>query len=152
MENVIIEKYAKLVSTAMKNREKDLLETYKMVKNVMFNYTKQEGTPVLDEDAELNILLKIAKELNGDIEDRRKANRLDLIPDIEKQLNIVNGLLPKPATAEDIDAEIAKYVANNGAFDNKSMGKVIGYVKGQFKNVDGSLVSKRVLAYIKSNA
>ena len=58
------------------------------------------------------------------------------------ELEILNGFLPKEATAADIYAYLDEHYPSG--VDQKMMGKVIGEVKAAFKRADGRLISECV--------
>lgn len=146
--NPIITKYDELIKTSMKAREKEKLNTYKLIKAKVLEFKTQKNAPELNEAAEIQILNKMVKVLQGDIEDRKKANRLEQIPEFEAQLKYVQELLPKAASEDDIKSVVEKYISDNGNYTQKEIGKVIGYIKKTFNNVDGSMMTRIVKSYI----
>ena len=52
------------------------------------------------------------------------------------------------ASEDEVKTVIEKYIADNGNYTQKEMGKVIGFVRSQFKLVDGAMVSNMVKSYI----
>lgn len=150
--NKVIEKYDILIKTAMKAREKEKLNTYKLVKARMLEYKtgdvdKNGNYPVLDEKSELQILNKMVKEIQGDIDIRKESNsHLDEIDEFTNQMNYIKELLPKMASEDEVNAVIDKYISDNGSYSQKEMGKVIGFVRSSFKAVDGGMVAKLVKA------
>lgn len=150
-EHPIIVKYNDLIKDAMKAREKEKLNTYKLVKARMLEYKtgdkdKNGNYPVLDEKSEIQILNKMVKELQGDIEIRKNTNRVDEINEFTHQMNYIKDLLPKMASEDEVNAVIDKYIADNGNYSQKEMGKVIGFVRSSFKAVDGGMVANLVKA------
>ena len=150
-EHPIIVKYNDLIKDAMKAREKEKLNTYKLVKARMLEYKtgdkdKNGNYPVLDEKSEIQILNKMVKELQGDIEIRKNTNRVDEINEFTHQMNYIKDLLPKMASEDEVNAVIDKYIADNGNYSQKEMGKVIGFVRSSFKAVDGGMVATLVKA------
>lgn len=150
-EHPIIVKYNDLIKDAMKAREKEKLNTYKLVKARMLEYKtgdkdKNGNYPVLDEKSEMQILNKMVKELQGDIEIRKNTNRVDEINEFTHQMNYIKDLLPKMASEDEVNAVIDKYIADNGNYTQKEMGKVIGFVRSSFKAVDGGMVANLVKA------
>ena len=151
--NKVIEKYDELIKNAMKAREKEKLNTYKLVKARMLEYKtgdvdKNGNYPVLDEKSEMQILNKMVKELQGDIEIRKQVNRLDEVEEFTTQMNFIKDLLPKMASEDEVKFVIEKYISDNGNYTQKDMGKVIGFVRSSFKAVDGGMVAKLVKSYI----
>lgn len=150
-EHPIIVKYNDLIKDAMKAREKEKLNTYKLVKARMLEYKtgdkdKNGNYPVLDEKSEMQILNKMVKELQGDIEIRKNTNRVDEINEFTHQMNYIKDLLPKMASQDEVNAVIDKYIADNGNYSQKEMGKVISFVRSSFKAVDGGMVATLVKA------
>ena len=148
--NVVIQKYDELIKNAMKAREREKLNTYKLVKARLLEYKtgdvdKNGKYPVLDEKSELQILNKMVKELQGDIEIRQVTNsHLDEVEEFTHQMNYIKDLLPKMASENEVNAVIDKYISDNGNYTQKEMGKVIGFVRSSFKAVDGGMVAKLV--------
>lgn len=152
-ENPIIEKYNNLIKDAMKAREKEKLNTYKLVKAKLLEYKtgdkdKQGNYPVLDEKSEVAILNKMIKELQGDIKIRKDANRLEEIEEFTHQMNYIMELVPKMATPDEITDVVKQYISDNGNYTQKDMGKVIAFVRSSFKNVDGGTVARIVKSFI----
>lgn len=147
-QNVIISKYDKLIMSSMKAREKDKLNTYKLIKAKLLEFKTQKNSPELNETSEVQILNKMVKEIQGDIDIRKSANRLEAIPEFEAQISCINELLPKAATESDIETVVNDYIAKNGNYSQKEMGIVIKFVKSQFTNADGSIIAKIVKSHI----
>lgn len=152
-EHPIIVKYNDLIKDAMKAREKEKLNTYKLVKARMLEYktgaADQDGNyPVLDEKVEIQLLNKMVKELQGDIKTRLSVGRTAEAAEFTEQMNYIKELLPKMASEDEVKTVIEKYIADNGNYTQKEMGKVIGFVRSQFKLVDGAMVSNIVKSYI----
>lgn len=148
--NKVIEKYDILIKDAMKTREKEKLNTYKLIKARLLEYKTGDkdnngNYPVLDEKSEMQILNKMVKELQGDIEIRQKTNsHLDEVEEFTHQMNYIKELLPKMASEDEVNAVIDKYISDNGNYSQKEMGKVIGFVRSSFNAVDGGMVAKLV--------
>ena len=152
-EHPIIVKYNDLIKDAMKAREKEKLNTYKLVKARMLEYktgaADQDGNyPVLDEKTEIQLLNKMVKELQGDIKTRLSVGRTAEAAEFTEQMNYIKEFLPKMASEDEVKTVIEKYIADNGNYTQKEMGKVIGFVRSQFKLVDGAMVSNIVKSYI----
>lgn len=154
-EHPIIEKYNNLIKDAMKARDKEKLNTYKLVKAKLLEYKtgdkdKQGNYPVLDEKSEVTILNKMIKELQGDIKIRETVNRLEDVEEFTHQMNYIMELVPKMATDDEITDVVKQYISDNGNYTQKDMGKVMAFVRGSFKNVDGGIAARIVKNYINS--
>lgn len=71
------------------------------------------------------ILQKTVKELNEEMDAYKKAGYADRICDIERQLNVVQGFLPKMLSREQIKEIISK-------LDDKTLPSVMKYFKANY--------------------
>lgn len=61
--------------------------------------------------------------------------------ELPKQLEILNALIPKAATENDLIDFVAEYVQNNPGLTTKDMGLVMGELKAKFAVFDGKVAS-----------
>jgi uncharacterized protein YqeY len=104
----------------------------------------------LDDAAVIAIVDKLIKQRKDSISQFAGAGRTDLVDKETAELQVLEGYLPQRLGADEIDAEVAKIVAELGASGPGDMGKVMGAVKTRLAGkADMSLVSaavKRALA------
>lgn len=141
MENVILTKYSELIKEAMKAREVVKCETYKLIKTKLQNYMTQPGTPEVTEAVEIQTLNKMIKELVDERDNNAKLNKTERVDELNAQIAVVEALLPKQATEEEINNAIDTYISENGAITQKDMGSVMKYLGETFKNIDRKLAS-----------
>ena len=141
MENVILTKYSELIKEAMKAREVVKRETYKLIKTKLQNYMTQPGTPEVTEAVEIQTLNKMIKELVDERDNNAKLNKTERVDELNAQIAVVEALLPKQATEEEINNAIDTYISENGAITQKDMGTVMKYLGETFKNIDRKLAS-----------
>lgn len=141
MENVILTKYSELIKEAMKAREVVKRETYKLIKTKLQNYMTQPGTPEVTEAVEIQTLNKMIKELVDERDNNAKLNKTERVDELNAQIAVVEVLLPKQATEEEINNAIDTYISENGAITQKDMGAVMKYLGETFKNIDRKLAS-----------
>ena len=141
MENVILTKYSELIKEAMKAREVVKRETYKLIKTKLQNYMPQPGTPEVTEAVEIQTLNKMIKELVDERDNNAKLNKTERVDELNAQIAVVEALLPKQATEEEINNAIDTYISENGAITQKDMGSVMKYLGETFKNIDRKLAS-----------
>ncbi|WQJ52131.1 MAG: tRNA amidotransferase [Hatfieldvirus porci] len=141
MENVILTKYSELIKEAMKAREVVKRETYKLIKTKLQNYMTQPGTPEVTEAVEIQTLNKMIKELVDERDNNAKLNKTERVDELNAQIAVVEALLPKQATEEEINNAIDTYISENGAITQKDMGSVMKYLGETFKNIDRKLAS-----------
>ena len=149
MENTIVTKYTKMIMSAMKAGNKQEAETYKLVKAKMMEFLTQKNAPVLDESAEANILNKMVKERNDSADIYNKNNRPELAAKELAEACIIEDLLPKAATKEEIEAVLDNRIKEVGPLTQKDMGTTIKWLKTQFTNIDGQLAAQVVKSRIQ---
>lgn len=146
MENVIITKYSELLKEAMKAQDVVKREMYKFIKSRLQNYMTQPGTPELTDAVEIQTLNKILKELIDERDNNAKLNKEDRVKELNGQIEVVQTLLPKQATEEEITAAIDDYIKSNGTITQKDMGAMMSYLGGKFTNLDRKLASTLIRA------
>ena len=147
MQNEIVNKYTAKIMEAVKNGNKKEAETYKLIKAKLMEFVTQKNAPKLNEAEEVKILNKMIKERIDSANVYKNANRNDLAENEMQEVTIIEKLVPKAASEDEINACVKEYINSNGAISQKSMGLVIKYVKEKLKNVDGALAAK----IVKSN-
>ena len=135
-----------LIKTEMKSGDKSALETYKLVKTKITEFKTQKNAPEYTEAVEIGILQKMVKERRETAQIYRDNQREDLATREETEAKVIEKLLPKPVTEEDI----TKYVLENypSGIDKKQMGLVIKEIKNALVGADGGLVSRIVREYL----
>ena len=105
-----------------------------------------EKIRALDEAETIQIIQTLVKQRKESIEQFTKGNRPELAEKETKELGILESYLPAGASAAEMDAAIAKAIAETGASSMKQMGAVVKAAKSalQGKTVDGKTLSDRV--------
>jgi len=99
----------------------------------------------LDDAAVIAIVDKLIKQRKDSISQFASAGRTDLVDKETAEQQVLEGYLPQRLGADEIDAEVAKIVAELGASGPGDMGKVMGAVKTRLAGkADMSLVSAAV--------
>ncbi|UOY94053.1 GatB/YqeY domain-containing protein [Ectobacillus sp. JY-23] len=129
---------------AMKNKEKERLSVIRMVKAALQNEAiKMQRT--LNEDEELTVLSREAKQRKDSLLEFEKAGREDLVNKVKDEMKVLETYMPKQLTEEELTAIIRDVIAATGASSKADMGKVMGAVIPKTKGkADGSLVNKLV--------
>jgi uncharacterized protein YqeY len=106
----------------------------------------------LDEEGDLAVIAKQAKQRRESIKDAEAAGRPDLVAVEQKELTICESYLPRMMTADEIRPVAEQVILDVGATGMQDMGRVMGQLMPQLKgNADGGLVSRVVRTHIQSN-
>ena len=136
------------LKTAMKSGDVVRKDTIRALKSAIKNAEIAGGDTLSDEDV-LKVLIKQAKQRKDPIEQFRKANRLDLSEQEEKELAVIEAYLPKQLSDDEI-AERAKLVIADLGIDNmKGMGQVMQRLSKDLAGIaDGKRISQVVRALL----
>ena len=115
------------IKAAMKARDKVRLDTLRNIKKVFLEAKTAPGANDTLNDADaLKIISKLAKQGRETAATYVQAGRQDLSEAELAQVDVLESYLPKQLTAEEIEAEVKKIIAEVGAASMKEMGKVMG--------------------------
>ena len=139
------------IKEAMKARDKVRLETLRNIKKVFIEAMTAPGAnDTLEDPAALKILAKLAKQGKESAETFNAQNRQDLADAELAQVKVIEEYLPKPLSAEEIEAFVKDIISQTGASSIKDMGKVMGMASKQMAGkADGKMISdivKKLLA------
>ena len=130
------------IMEAMKSKNKIASETFKLIKAKILEFKTQKNAPEYTEEAEIKLLQKMVKEREESAKIYKDAGRNELANDELAQVSIINELLPKIASQEDVENYLNEKYPNG--IEKKSMGVVIKEVKSEFIGVDGAMVANIV--------
>jgi uncharacterized protein YqeY len=141
------EQIQKDIVTAMKAKDEMKLSVLRMVKSA-FQLREVEKMRKLDEAESITLLQTLLKQRKESIDQFTKGGRQDLVDKEVKEAAILETYLPAGASDAEMDAAIAKAIADTGATSMKQMGAVVKAAKEILtgKSVDGKLLSDRVRA------
>lgn len=132
------------MKAAMKAKDKESLQTIRMLKSALQNEQLKNQTE-LSEDEELTVLSREKKQRNDSLAEFKSAGRDDLVSKTERELEIVNKYLPAQLTEEEIIEIVRQTVQDTNASSMQDMGKVMGAVMPKVKGkADGGLVNRIV--------
>lgn len=130
------------IMEAMKSKNKIASETFKLIKAKILEFKTQKNAPEYTEEAEIKLLQKMVKEREESAKIYKDAGRNELVDAELAQVAIINELLPKIASQEDVENYLNNKYPNG--IEKKSMGIVIREVKSEFVGVDGAMVANIV--------
>lgn len=140
----MIEKIREEIKTAMKNGNKERLETLRMI---LSELTKEEidSRKPLDDEAAAKVLKRSIKKRKESIEQFRAGNRMDLVAREEAQLKIIDEFCPQQLSAEEVEKIVIAAIAETGAKGKQDTGKVMKVVMGKYGGqVDGKVIQQIV--------
>lgn len=130
------------IMEAMKSKNKIASETFKLIKAKILEFKTQKNAPEYTEEAEIKLLQKMVKEREESAKIYKDAGRNELADAELAQVSIINELLPKIASQEDVENYLNEKYPNG--IEKKSMGIVIKEVKSAFVGVDGAMAANIV--------
>ena len=134
------------MKAAMKGGEKDRLGVIRLV-NAAIKQREVDERIVLDDAQVLAVLEKMLKQRKDSVTQYEGAGREDLAAVERYEMGVIEAYMPAKMSAAEIDAIVAKAIADAGATSAKDMGKVIGLVRPQVAGrADMGAVSQRVKA------
>ena len=139
------EKIQKDLTDAMRSKDELRLSVLRGIKSAI-QYKETEKIRALDETECIQLLQTLVKQRKESIDQFTKGNRQDLVEKETKELAIIETYLPAGASEAEMDAAIAKAIADTGATSMKQMGGVVKAAKEALtgKAVDGKALSDRV--------
>ncbi len=133
------------LKTAMKAKDQLRMEVILIIKAALLN-KEIEIKKNLD-DAEMSkVMTTLVKQRRESIEQYQKAKRDDLAAKEIKEIAIIEGYLPKAASAEDIASAVDAAIKETGASSMKDMGNAMKATLAKLagQTVDGKQVSDLV--------
>ena len=130
------------IMEAMKSKNHVASETFKLIKAKIIEFKTQKNAPEYNDEAEIKLLQKMVKEREESAKIYKNAGRAALANAELAQVAVINELLPKVASQEDVENYLNKKYPNG--IEKKSMGIVIKEVKTEFIGVDGGMVANLV--------
>jgi uncharacterized protein YqeY len=132
---------------AMKSKDEARLGALRTIKAALRQHEIDSMKP-LDSAAEIQVLKTLAKQRAEAAEQFRKGGRVDLAEKEEAELKLTESYPPAAPTEEEMEAAIAKALAETGITSLKKMGVVMKAAQAALagKTVDGKLLSEKVRA------
>ena len=137
----------KEIAVAMKSRDKEKLDTLKLIKAELVRVEKSGVT--LDEAKEVNTLLKMIDQRKESITQYLKGGRSDLAEWEQKEIDIITQYIPEQPTDEEIEKytidTISHYIEQNGSdyqVTMKDMKPILSMVQERYPTANGKIVSK----------
>lgn len=143
---MIADTITKQIGEAMKARDKTRLSTLQLLSSAL-NYEFIAKQHKLNEEEELNVVRREAKQRKDSIEAYEKAGAQDRADKEKQELTILEEFLPAQISDEDLAKLVDEAITETGAKTMADMGRAIGAVMAKAK---GQADGGRVSALIKS--
>ena len=114
------------IKTAMREKDKVALDALRAVKSqILLLKTEAKGAEVSAEQ-EIAILQRKIKQRKDSYDQFTAQNRSDLAEVESAQMKVIEKFLPAQLSAEELETEMKKIIAETGAQSAKDLGKVMG--------------------------
>lgn len=139
------EKLTEDMKQAMRDKNREKLSVIRMVRASLQNEAIKLGVDTLSEEDELTILSRELKQRNDSAIEFEKADRLDLVKNLESEIKILEKYMPKQLTDDELNTLIDQTIAEVNATSKRDFGKLMGVLMPKVKGkADGSKVQKLV--------
>lgn len=139
------EKLTEDMKQAMKDKNREKLSVIRMVRASLQNEAIKLGVDTLSEEDELTILSRELKQRNDSAIEFEKADRLDLVKNLDSEIKILEKYMPKQFTDDELNMLIDQTIAEVNATSKRDFGKLMGVLMPKVKGkADGSKIQKLV--------
>lgn len=137
---MINDNITQMIMEATKNREIEKASVYKLIKNEFLKHKTSKNASPLTESVEISIIQKMIKQREESVKIYKDAGREDLWVSEQKEIDILQILIPKTPTEEDINNWISTNY--NYPLEKNMMGVMMKKIKEDLPGVDGKLASR----------
>ncbi len=135
------------IKTAMKAKDTVALEALRAIKSeILLGQTATGSKEELSSADEIKLLQKLVKTRKDSAKIYTEQNRMDLAEPELAQIAVIEKFLPTQLSEAEVEAIIAKIIAETGASGIASMGKVMGIASAQ---LGGTAEGKTISTIVK---
>jgi uncharacterized protein len=135
------------IKTAMRAKDTVALEALRAIKSeLLLAQTASGSKEEISKEEEIKLLQRLVKTRKESARIFTEQNRPDLVEPELAQVAVIEKFLPAQLSEEEIEAVIAKIIAETGASGIASMGKVMGLASAQ---LGGTAEGKTVSTLVK---
>jgi uncharacterized protein YqeY len=136
------------IKQAMLAKDQVQLRGLRAIKAALLLAKTEKGqAEEINEEAEIKILQKLVKQRKESADIYKTQGREDLYQVEQEEIDVISKFLPKQMERAEIEAVIAKIIAETGASSIKEMGKVMGLAN---KELAGKAEGKLIGEIVKS--
>lgn len=131
------------IKNAMRSKDTLALESLRAVKSaILLAQTESGAKEELTNDEEIKILQRLVKQRKDSAKIYTEQGRADLAAPELQQAELIEKFLPAQLGESEVEAVVAKIIADNGASGMASMGKVMGLASSELAGkADGKTIS-----------
>jgi uncharacterized protein YqeY len=135
------------IKNAMRAKDTIALEALRAIKSeILLAQTASGNKEEISEADEIKLLQKLVKTRKDSAKIFTEQNRMDLAEPELAQIAVIEKFLPAQLSEEEVEAVIAKIIAETGASGIASMGKVMGIASAQ---LGGTAEGKTISTIVK---
>ena len=134
------------IKTAMLAKDEAGLRSLRAIKAAILLAKTAEGAgETMSSEDETKLLQKLVKQRKDSLDIFTQQNRPDLAKKESEEIAVIEKFLPKPLSADELNAAVAEIIASTGASSPADMGKVMGLASKQLSGkADGKTISEVV--------
>jgi hypothetical protein len=134
---------------SMKDKDAIKKSSITMVRAAILQIEKDKKMELNNDDI-IEVIAKQVKQRRDALHEFEKANRIDLIEQTKKEIDVLTKYLPQQLSENEIDQIVTDTINDIGANSMKDMGKVMSALMPKVKGkADGALVSKYVKQHLQ---
>ena len=138
------EKLLEDLKNAMKEKNTNRKNVVQMVRAAILQIEKDQNIEV-DDAKIMEIIAKEYKKREDAFAEYKKAERQDLVDQIEEEIKVLEEYLPKKMSREELEIKIKEIIEKTGATSIKDMGKVMKTAKEEIGvAADGKTINEIV--------
>ena len=135
------------IKTAMRAKDTVALEALRAIKSeILLAQTATGSKEEITEADEIKLLQKLVKTRKDSAKIFTEQNRMDLAEPELAQIAVIEKFLPAQLSEDEVEAIIAKIIAETGASGISSMGKVMGIASAK---LGGTAEGKTISSIVK---
>lgn len=138
-------KVMEMLKEAMKSKDEAALRALRAIKGAIIIAKTEKNAGEFNEEKELQLLQKLAKQRKESFEIYTKQNMPDLATKEAEELAVIEKFLPAQISEEELKPILAEIIAELGVSDMKGMGSVIGAASKKLAGqAEGATISRLV--------
>ena len=138
------EKLLEDLKNSMKEKNVNRKNVVQMVRASILQIEKDQNVEV-DDNKIMEIIAKEAKKREDALQEYKKAQREDLVSQLEEEIKVLEEYLPKKMPREELEVKIKEIIEKLGATSMKDMGRVMKEAKEEIGlSADGKTINEIV--------